>query len=44
MKLTNICTNCQTVENEGAITIFSYGTPVLLLAPHYFYKKLSKYL
>lgn len=33
MKLTNICTNCQTVENEGIMTIFSYGTPVLRISP-----------
>lgn len=33
MKLTNICTNCQTVENEGVTTIFSYGTPVLSFDP-----------
>ena len=41
MKLTNICTNCQTVENEGIITIFSYGTPVLKISPNIFDDKLS---
>ena len=41
MKLSNICTNCQLVENEGVITIFSYGTPVLKISPNIFDDKLS---
>lgn len=41
MKLSNVCTNCQLVENEGIITIFSYGTPVLKISPNIFDNKLS---
>lgn len=43
MKLTNVCTNCQTVEDNGTITIFSYGTPVLRITQNMFTPKLSSF-